>query len=144
MPIQYGGILDEHRAVRTAAGMFDLSHMGQFVATGDGVDAWLDRLTCNAVATMKPNQARYNVFTNERGGAHDDVIFYRLDGRWLLVVNAANTRKMWDHLSARARGSIRYCGWPFLCTSTSASGVSASRNRAAGSSCSARLSNRSG
>jgi len=99
MPIQYGGILDEHRAVRTAAGMFDLSHMGQFVATGDGVDAWLDRLTCNAVATMKPNQARYNVFTNERGGAHDDTIIYRLVGRWLMVVNAANSEKMWDLLN---------------------------------------------
>ena len=49
---------------------------------------------------MKPMQARYNIFCNEAGGAHDDTIFYRLDGRWLLVVNAANADKMWAHLNA--------------------------------------------
>ena len=49
---------------------------------------------------MKPMQARYNIFCNERGGAHDDTIFYRLDGRWLLVVNASNADKMWAHLNA--------------------------------------------
>ena len=100
MPIQYSGILDEHRAVRTAAGMFDLSHMGQFVVSGEGVDAWLDGLTTNAVSSMKPDQARYNIFTNEHGGAHDDTIIYRLPDRWLIVVNAANAEKMWDVLNA--------------------------------------------
>jgi len=105
MPVQYASILKEHEAVRHRAGLFDLSHMGQFILEDDDVGAWADRLTVNAVSSMKPMQARYNVFTNEQGGAHDDVIFYRLDGRWLLVVNAANTRKMWDHLSAQARGS---------------------------------------
>jgi len=106
MPIQYSGILDEHRAVRGAAGMFDLSHMGQFVARGEGVAAWLDGLTVNAVATMKPGQARYNIFTNERGGALDDAIIYRMDGRWLIVVNAANTDKMWQWLSGRVPAGI--------------------------------------
>ena len=107
MPIQYAGILDEHRAVRTAAGLFDLSHMGQFVASGKGVDAWLDGLTVNAVATMKPNQARYNIFTNERGGARDDAIIYRLPDRWLIVVNAANTDKMWQWLSSQTLPGVR-------------------------------------
>jgi aminomethyltransferase len=106
MPIQYAGILDEHRAVRTAAGMFDLSHMGQFVATGEGVAQWLDGLTVNAVATMKPGQARYNIFTNESGGAHDDAIIYRLEGRWLIVVNAANSEKMWAWLSSQLPADI--------------------------------------
>jgi len=106
MPIQYAGILDEHRAVRTAAGMFDLSHMGQFVATGEGVARWLDGLTVNAVDTMKPNQARYNIFTNEHGGAHDDAIIYRLDGRWLIVVNAANAEKMWRWLISRLPADV--------------------------------------
>jgi aminomethyltransferase len=100
MPIVYSSILEEHRAVRTAVGMFDLSHMGQFVAGGDGVAPWLDGLTANDVASMRPNQARYNIFTNDAGGAHDDVIIYRMDGRWLIVVNAANTAKMWELLSA--------------------------------------------
>lgn len=102
MPISYSGIIDEHRAVRTAVGMFDLSHMGQFVLSGDGVDAWLDGLTVNDVATMRPNQARYNIFTNARGGAHDDTIVYRLPGRWLVVVNASNTQKMWNWLAGGA------------------------------------------
>ena len=105
MPVQYAGILKEHDAVRKRAGLFDLSHMGQFVLTGDGVADWADTLTINAVGTMKPLQARYNIFCNEAGGAHDDTIFYRLDGRWLLVVNASNADKMWEHLNAHL-GSI--------------------------------------
>ena len=105
MPVQYGSILKEHDAVRKRAGLFDLSHMGQFILEGEGVADWADALTSNAVGTMKPNQARYNIFTNERGGAHDDVIFYRLEGRWLLVVNASNADKIWKHLNANLGSS---------------------------------------
>ena len=100
MPVQYGGILKEHDAVRHRAGLFDLSHMGQFILEGENVAAWAETLTINAVASMKPLQARYNIFCNPQGGAHDDTIFYRLDGRWLLVVNASNADKMWAHLNA--------------------------------------------
>src|SRR5579863_111296 len=99
MPVQYGGILKEHDAVRRRAGLFDLSHMAQFWLTGDMVAHWSDTLTINAVGTMKPMQARYNIFCNEAGGAHDDTIFYRLENGWLLVVNAANAEKMWKHLN---------------------------------------------
>jgi aminomethyltransferase len=74
--------------------------MGQFILEGERVAEWADRFTINNVATMKPGQARYNIFTNERGGAHDDVIFYKLENRWLLVVNASNAEKMWSHLNA--------------------------------------------
>jgi len=105
MPVQYASILKEHEAVRHAAGLFDLSHMGQFILEGDSVAEWADRLTVNAVPTMKPSQARYNIFTNERGGAHDDVIFYRLPDRWLLVVNAGNADKMWQLLNESAGSS---------------------------------------
>jgi aminomethyltransferase len=100
MPVQYAGILKEHDAVRHRAGLFDLSHMGQFRLTGDMVASWADTLTINAVGTMKPLQARYNLFCNERGGTHDDTIFYRLEKEWLLVVNASNADKMWKHLNA--------------------------------------------
>jgi aminomethyltransferase len=99
MPVQYSSILKEHDAVRHRAGLFDLSHMAQFWMTGDMVAAWADRLTINAVSTMKPMQARYNIFCNEGGGAHDDTIFYRLETGWLLVVNAANADKMWQLLN---------------------------------------------
>ena len=105
MPVQYAGILAEHDAVRNRAGLFDLSHMAQFELHGENVAAWADALTVNNVATMKPLQARYNIFCNENGGAHDDVIFYRLPDRWLLVVNAGNADKMWAHINAhRAQG----------------------------------------
>lgn len=108
MPVQYAGVLREHDAVRNRAGLFDLSHMGQFALRGSGIGAWADALTVNHVATMKPGQARYNVFCNERGGAHDDVIFYRLENDdWLLVVNASNARKMWELLGAERRGDVR-------------------------------------
>lgn len=104
MPVQFAGIVKEHDAVRRRAGLFDLSHMGQFRLEGERVGQWADALTVNAVETMKPSQARYNLFCNERGGTHDDTIFYRIDEeRWLLVVNAANAEKMWallhDHPS---------------------------------------------
>ena len=105
MPVQYSSILKEHEAVRNKAGLFDLSHMGQFILEGDDVAAWADELTANAISTMKPGQARYNIFTNERGGALDDVIFYKLPNRWLLVVNASNADKMWAHLNAHVGSS---------------------------------------
>lgn len=106
MPIQYSSILDEHDAVRNAVGMFDLSHMGQFVVRGPSADSWLDRLATNEVPSMRPGQARYNVFTNAAGGALDDTIVYRLDGRWLVVVNASNSEKMWRHLATDAPAGV--------------------------------------
>ena len=105
MPVQYSSILKEHDAVRHRAGLFDLSHMGQFWLTGEMVAPWADTLTINAVGTMKPMQARYNIFCNDAGGTHDDTIFYRLERGWLLVVNASNADKMWAHLQCASSGS---------------------------------------
>ncbi len=105
MPVSYAGILREHDAVRRRVGVFDLSHMAQYAFHGAGVGAWADALTVNDVASMKPGQARYNIFTNDAGGCRDDVLFYRIDGeRWLLVVNAANAEKMWPYLVASVAG----------------------------------------
>jgi aminomethyltransferase len=106
MPVMYASILKEHDAVRNRAGLFDLSHMAQYELAGTGVAAWADALTVNEVGTMKPWQARYNIFTNAAGGCHDDVLFYRLaDERWLLVVNAGNAAKMWPYLQASVAGA---------------------------------------
>jgi aminomethyltransferase len=107
MPVQYAGILKEHEAVRHRAGLFDLSHMAQFVLEGPNVAAWAETLTINAVESMKPMQARYNIFCNPSGGAHDDTIFYRLNERWILVVNGANAGKMWAHLNANIAEGVR-------------------------------------
>ena len=106
MPLQYAGILREHDAVRHRAGLFDLSHMGQIELHGE-VAPWADALTVNHVATMKPGQARYNLFCNDAGGTLDDVIFYHLGDRWYLVVNASNAGKIWNHLQANASPSVR-------------------------------------
>jgi aminomethyltransferase len=106
MPLQYAGIFAEHAAVRHRAGVFDLSHMAQFEVGGPDAAAWLDELTVNHVATMRPFLARYNVFTNDAGGARDDVIIYRLPERWLVVVNAANAAPMWAYLDERRRPGV--------------------------------------
>jgi len=107
MPVQYSSILKEHDAVRHRAGLFDLSHMAQFILDGPNVASWAETLTINAVDSMKPMQARYNIFCNPQGGAHDDTIFYRLAERWMLVVNGANAGKMWAHLNANLAEGVR-------------------------------------
>ena len=106
MPVQYGGILAEHEAVRKRAGLFDLSHMAQYEVRGPGAAAWLDSLTVNHVQTMRPFVARYNIFTDEQGGARDDVIIYRLPDRWLVVVNASNAVAMWAYMNERRTDGV--------------------------------------
>ncbi len=98
MPIQYTGILDEHRAVRTAAGLFDVSHMGEFTAQGPGAEAFVQRLVTNDAATLTDGRAMYAVLCHPSGGAVDDLLVYRLAAdHFLLVVNASNRQKDWDH-----------------------------------------------
>jgi aminomethyltransferase len=91
MPVQYpSGILAEHRAVRTAAGVFDISHMGQFVASGPGAKAWLNTLFTNNLDRLGTGESQYGFFLNEAGGVIDDLIIYEYaDGEFLLVVNAS-------------------------------------------------------
>ena len=95
MPVQYTGILDEHRAVRTAAGLFDLGHMGQVRVTGPDALAFLQRVTTNDVSVLAPGDAQYSLLPNERGGVIDDIIVYRLpeEPGYFVVINAANREK---------------------------------------------------
>lgn len=92
MPVQYAGVLSEHHAVRTSAGLFDVSHMGQLVVTGVTAHDDLQRLLSNDLNRLASDgDAQYTLLTNERGGIEDDLIVYRLrPDRYLLVVNAAN------------------------------------------------------
>ena len=91
MPVQYEGVIQEHRAVRTDAGVFDVSHMGELEVEGPRALELLQGLISGDLAKVEPGHARYTLLTNERGGIVDDLIAYRLDGfRWLLVVNASN------------------------------------------------------
>ena len=90
MPVHYSGIIDEHQAVRTAAGVFDISHMGQFLASGSGAKAWLNSLLANNVERLGTGQCQYTFLLNENGGVIDDLIVYRYgEEKYLLVVNAA-------------------------------------------------------
>ncbi len=94
MPVQYSGVLQEHRAVRTAAGIFDVSHMGEFRVAGEGAEAFLQRMTPNDVAKLQPGRIHYSGLLTEEGTYVDDLLIYRLaPDEFLLVVNAANADK---------------------------------------------------
>jgi aminomethyltransferase len=91
MPVQYEGVIPEHRAVRTDAGVFDVSHMGELEIEGPHATELLQRTLSNDLDRIGPGQAQYTLLTNERGGIVDDLIAYRLDThRYLLIVNASN------------------------------------------------------
>jgi aminomethyltransferase len=90
MPVMYDSIIAEHRAVREACGVFDISHMGQIFISGPGAPEWLESLLTNEVAALKPGNAHYTFLLNEAGGVIDDLILYCLEEeRFLLVVNAS-------------------------------------------------------
>ncbi|MGH2803984.1 MAG: glycine cleavage system aminomethyltransferase GcvT, partial [Thermoleophilaceae bacterium] len=94
MPVQYEGIRQEHVAVRTHAGMFDVSHMGEIETSGPQAEAFLQRVLSNDVSKIAERGAQYSVLCREDGGALDDLFTYRLDGdRFLTVTNAANHEK---------------------------------------------------
>jgi aminomethyltransferase len=91
MPVQYEGVIQEHRAVRTDAGVFDVSHMGEIEVEGPRAHELLQSLLSNDLDKLEPGQAQYTLLTNEGGGIIDDLIAYRLEAcRYLLVVNASN------------------------------------------------------
>ncbi|NUP99239.1 MAG: glycine cleavage system aminomethyltransferase GcvT [Armatimonadetes bacterium] len=91
MPVQYQGIVAEHLACRAAAGLFDVSHMGEFEVAGPSAATFLEQALTNRVSDLAPSRCRYSLMCNDAGGIIDDLLVYRLDDeRWLLVVNAGN------------------------------------------------------
>lgn len=105
MPVQYSGILEEHRAVRQHAGLFDVSHMGEFRVEGAGALAFLQGLVPNDVARLNDNQALYSQICLENGGTLDDLIVYRRgEGRYMVVVNAGTMEKDWAWFSQHGSG----------------------------------------
>jgi aminomethyltransferase len=110
MPVQYQGILEEHRAVRSKAGLFDISHMGEIFVSGPAAEAWLNRMLTNDVARLEDGQGQYTLLLNERGGVIDDLLCYRLDpGHYLLLVNAAKIDEdlLWLQSHATARAAVQ-------------------------------------
>jgi aminomethyltransferase len=105
MPVQYSGIVDEHRAVRTTAGLFDVSHMGEFAVEGPGALDFLQSLVPNNVAKLAENQALYSQICRENGGTIDDLLIYHLGpDRYMVVVNAGTMEKDWGWFSQHAAG----------------------------------------
>ena len=101
LPVQYSGLMDEHLACRSAAGLFDVSHMGEFHVEGADSEAFLNYLVSNNVAKVAIGQAQYSVLPNDQGGLVDDLVIYRRAAdRFLVVVNASNTEKDFAHFQA--------------------------------------------
>jgi aminomethyltransferase len=105
MPLRYGSETAEHKAVRSAAGLFDLSHMGELLVTGDGAAAALDYALTGQASAISPGRARYTMICAPDGGVIDDLIVYRLAGsEYLIVANASNAESVAGELSERAAG----------------------------------------
>lgn len=101
MPISYSGINDEHAAVRTNAGIFDVSHMGEFMLKGPNALDLIQRVTTNDASKLTPGKAQYSCLPNETGGIVDDLLVYCIeeDNVYMLVVNASNIEKDWNWIS---------------------------------------------
>lgn len=100
MPVSYEGVNAEHETVRKGVGVFDVSHMGEFLITGPKALELIQKVTSNDASKIQDNQAQYTYLPNETGGVVDDLIVYKFeDGKYLLVVNASNIDKDWEWIS---------------------------------------------
>ncbi|KKB37268.1 glycine cleavage system aminomethyltransferase GcvT [Bacillus thermotolerans] len=108
LPVQFTSIKEEHEAVRTKAGLFDVSHMGEIRVEGEDALSFLQQMLTNDLSNLQPNQAIYTVMCNEKGGTIDDLIVYMLaDQDYLLVVNAGNTDKDFEWLKRHQSGRVQ-------------------------------------
>ncbi len=100
MPVQYSGINLEHETVRKAVGVFDVSHMGEFILKGEGALDLIQKVTSNDASKLFDGKIQYSCLPNDKGGIVDDLLVYRIDEKtYLLVVNASNIQKDWDWIS---------------------------------------------
>jgi len=101
MPIRYSGDKDEHFVVRNQVGLFDVSHMGEFIFKGNDALDFLQSITSNDVSKLRVGKAQYSTLPNLNGGLVDDIIVYHLDNAYMMVVNAANIQKDWNWIQER-------------------------------------------
>ena len=108
MPISYTGINDEHATVRKNAGVFDVSHMGEFILKGENALEFIQRITSNDAAKLKPGQAQYSCLPNENGGIVDDLLVYCIEENkvYMLVVNASNIEKDWNWIAKHNTNNV--------------------------------------
>jgi aminomethyltransferase len=106
LPTQYAGIKQEHNAVRSKAGLFDVSHMCEFIVSGHDAEKFLQKVTVNDVASLSVGQAQYSAMCYDNGGIVDDLLVYKKDSEYMLVVNAANLVKDFDWLQSHVEGDV--------------------------------------
>ncbi|MCY3886434.1 MAG: glycine cleavage system aminomethyltransferase GcvT [Chloroflexi bacterium] len=107
MPVQYGGILEEHAAVRNGVGVFDVSHLGRVWVRGEGAGAAVRSVSTYDVTQLEPGRAHYSLYCTQDGGIADDVFVYHLEAeRWLVVHNAANAAADYARLAAAKQGAV--------------------------------------
>lgn len=107
MPVSYTGINAEHEAVRTAVGMFDVSHMGEFIVKGPGALELIQRVTSNDASKLFDGKVQYSCLPNSNGGIIDDLLVYRMsEEEYMLVVNASNIDKDWDWIVSQNTGGV--------------------------------------
>ena len=105
MPIQYSGIVDEHQAVRQACGVFDVSHMGEVLVSGQDAERYVNHIFTNEVREMPIGKILYGMMCYEDGGVVDDLLVYKMaDDRFFLVINASNIDKDWAWIQQQAAG----------------------------------------
>jgi aminomethyltransferase len=106
MPVQYSGIIEEHLAVRQKVGVFDVTHMGEFLVRGSGALAFLQKVTINDVARLKHGKVQYSAMCYADGGIIDDLLIYRMEDHFMLVVNASNLQKDLEWLQSQKFGDV--------------------------------------
>lgn len=107
MPVQYSGINIEHETVRNGVGVFDVSHMGEFILKGEGALDLIQRVCSNDASTLFDGKVQYSCLPNEQGGIVDDLLVYRIDEKtYMLVVNASNIDKDWEWISKHNKGAV--------------------------------------
>ncbi|MDR0270234.1 glycine cleavage system aminomethyltransferase GcvT [Paenibacillus sp.] len=108
LPVQFSGIHKEHEAVREAAGLFDVSHMGEFMVSGPQAESFIQYVTVNDVTTLAPGQAQYSAMCYPDGGVVDDLLVYKLEEQsYMLVVNASNIDKDWEWLQQHLTDGVQ-------------------------------------
>jgi aminomethyltransferase len=107
MPVSYSGLNEEHATVRNAVGVFDVSHMGEFILKGPGALDLIQKVTSNDASVLTDGKVQYSCLPNDKGGIVDDLLVYRIDAQtYMLVVNASNIEKDWNWIAARNTAGV--------------------------------------
>ncbi|MFQ6676752.1 MAG: glycine cleavage system aminomethyltransferase GcvT [Fidelibacterota bacterium] len=106
MPLQYTSIVDEHNAIRNTCGIFDVSHMGEFIISGENAEIFINKMTINDISKLRSGEAQYSAMCNETGGIIDDILIYRFPDYFMMVPNASNLDKDFNWLTTHCPNEV--------------------------------------